>query len=195
MTSLASPAQPSGLVIAPDPYAVPPAPIAAAAAAAAATTDPYSDAASPAPAMAASAAPVVASSAAVGVAASAAAGVASPAAVAATAATSDKLNAGPGFPDVFLVEDIERRQGNVGDFLLAESDFVALSRVPRGLIRRQATRYRRYRRCATSEHYRQPGGPQHRKSFVPTLPFWSLFRVRHDAIPYQILRDNASTPG
>ncbi len=135
-----STAQPSGLVIAPDPYAVLPAPIAAAAAAAAAAADPNSDAASPAPAMAASAAPAVASSAAVGVAASAAAGVASPAAVAAAAAVSDKLNAGPGFPDVFLVEDIERRQGNVGDFLLAESDFVAIARVPRGRIRRQATR-------------------------------------------------------
>jgi hypothetical protein len=44
-------------------------------------------------------------------------------------AMADKLNGGLGRPDVFLVQDIERRQGNVGDFLFTESDFVALARV------------------------------------------------------------------
>lgn len=55
-------------------------------------------------------------------------------AVAATAAASDELHAGVGFADVFLIEDIERRQSDVGDFLLTESEFVAISGAPRRRI-------------------------------------------------------------
>jgi hypothetical protein len=44
-------------------------------------------------------------------------------------AVADKFNGGLGRPhDVFLIEDIERRQGNVGDFLFPEGYLVALSR-------------------------------------------------------------------
>jgi hypothetical protein len=147
--------QPFGPLIAPDPCAVNPAPIATTTAAAAAAAAAYadSDAASPAPvaaavAVAASAAVAVATSAAS--AASAAASVATSAASAASAAVAaaaDKLNSGPGCRNVFLIEHIERRQANVGDFLLTESDFVAVARVARRQIRCQATGYRGCAAC------------------------------------------------
>jgi hypothetical protein len=52
------------------------------------------------------------------------------AAMAAATAVSDKFYAGAGFPDILLIEDIERRQSDVGDFLLTESEFVAISDAP-----------------------------------------------------------------
>ena len=61
--------------------------------------------------MTASAASVAASAASVGVAAVA-------------ASVPDKLYAGLGRSDVFLIEDIERRQADVRDFLFTESDLV-----------------------------------------------------------------------
>jgi hypothetical protein len=139
------------VVRAPGLHAVNPAPIAsaavasaAAAAAAAAAADPNSDAACPAAVAVAASAPVpVATSAAPTASTAAAVAVASAAsaAVAAMAAVADKLYAGPGRADVFFVENIERCQGNVGNFLLTESDFVTISRVSRRHIRCEATGY------------------------------------------------------
>jgi hypothetical protein len=62
-------------------------------------------------------------------AAAAAAATASPAASAATSAAATSTTPGDFFAElrrcsVFLVEDIERRQADVRDFLLTEKDFV-----------------------------------------------------------------------
>src|SRR5262245_33166921 len=119
--------------------------------------------------MATSAAPVAASAASV-----AAAGVA-----ATTTAMSDKLYVGPGCPDVFLVEDIERRQGNVGNFLLTKSDFLALSGVPGRHVGWLSCGYRR---CAARQRQGQPGGPQQGHGAGSTLPLRSLLLVRHGGI-------------
>lgn len=65
-------------------------------------------------------------------AAAAAAASAASAASAAAASASRKLYARLGCSRVFLVEDIERPQTDVGDFFLAESDFMTRY----GLLRR-----------------------------------------------------------
>ena len=105
--------------------------------------------------------------------ASSASSTATTAAAAATAATSDELYAGSQCCDVFFVEDVERRQADVGDFLLGESDFVAHSSVRRRHIRRRPTG------CAARQRERQTGGPQHRQSFASALSLRSLLRARH----------------
>jgi hypothetical protein len=71
----------------------------------------------------------------------AAAAMAAPVAAAmAAVAAADKFYAGAGFPDILLIEDIERRQSDVGDFLLTESEFVAISDAPRRRIHCGAAR-------------------------------------------------------
>jgi hypothetical protein len=49
-----------------------------------------------------------------------------PSAASAASSPVGKLYAGLGHSDVFLVEDIERRQANVGEFLLAKKKFITL---------------------------------------------------------------------
>jgi len=49
----------------------------------------------------------------------------------------DELQLGLGRGDIFLVEHIERRQGNVGDFFLTKR-YVVVSGIPRNIC------YRRY---------------------------------------------------
>src|SRR5262245_53490072 len=129
-------------------------------------------------AAATSATPVATSAASVAASAAsvAAAGVVAAVAV---AAVSDKLYVGPGCPDVFLVEDIERRQGNVGNFLLTKSDFLALSGVPGRHVGWLSCGYRR---CAARQRQGQPGGPQQGHGAGSTLPLRSLLRVRHGGI-------------
>ena len=106
----------------------------------AAAANPDSDAASPvvAAASAASTAVVVTSAASAASAAMVAVTSAASAAVPVTPAAmavADKFNGGLGRPhDVFLIEDIERRQGNVGDFLFPEGYLVVLSRRQSGHI-------------------------------------------------------------
>jgi hypothetical protein len=100
---------------------------------AAATTPSTSDAASKASAASASAASASASPA--------AAAPASPAAPATSA--SDQLDAGRGQCGVFLVEDIERRQADIGDFFFTERDFVTGVGTPRRHIDCGANRLRR----------------------------------------------------
>ena len=94
-------------------------------------------------------------------------------AAAATAATPDELYAGPQCCDALFVEDVERRQADVGDFLLGESDFVAHSSIRRRPIRRRPTG------CAARQRERQTGGPQHWQSFASALSLRSLLRARH----------------
>src|SRR5262245_21202970 len=125
--------------------------------------------------MATSAAPVAASAASV-----AAAGVA-----ATTTAMSDKLYVGPGCPDVFLVEDIERRQGNVGNFLLTKSDFLALCGAPG---RHVGCLSCGYRRCAARLRQRQPGGSQQGYGACPMLPLRGFLCLGHGDLPYLLDR-------
>jgi hypothetical protein len=95
-------------------YSIAPPPAASTAAA----TPPKRNAASAASATSAAAASMTAS------AASVAASAASVGVAAVAASVPDKLYAGLGRSDVFLIEDIERRQADVRDFLFTESDFV-----------------------------------------------------------------------
>jgi hypothetical protein len=78
------------------------------------------------------------------VAASTAVAASTSAAVAATAAMADELYARLSCVFAFFVEDIERRQADVGDFLLTESDLIAISGV------------RRRHNCRPQDH--PPGG-------------------------------------
>ena len=91
-----------------------------------------STAAATATAAATSAAPVATSAASVAASAASVAAAGVVAAVAA-AAVSDKLYVGPGCTDVFLVEDIERRQADICDLLLIQRHF---------MVRRDAQRWR-----------------------------------------------------
>jgi hypothetical protein len=63
---------------------------------------------------------------------------------ASAAAASNELKAGG--DRSFLVEHIERRQADVGDFFLTEREFVARLYMPRRDIRGGASRLRRYAR-------------------------------------------------
>jgi hypothetical protein len=101
----------------------------------------------------ATAAAMVAASAAM---ATAAAMVAAMAAMA--AAVADKLYIRQRCSVGFLVEDIERRQADVGDFLLTESYVVTISGVPHWDICRPPGCCG----CDTRQRQRQSGGPQHR---------------------------------
>jgi hypothetical protein len=116
-------------------------------------------------------------------AASAAASAASAASAAATsaAATSGKLLTELERSGVFLVEDIERRQADVRDFFVTESDNLTRCR-----IRRRHIRYRSAGRCGCSgAHHRQrdPGESQHGHSFTSTLALRRALRLRHYRIP------------
>ena len=104
---------------------------------------------------AASAAPATPAASAAPVAASAAS-----AAVTAVAAVTafGKLYAGPRYSGAFLVEDIERRQADVGDFLLTESDFV-VSGVRRRHNLLLAHRAPRMRRSPATMLTRRPPKP------------------------------------
>ena len=167
-------------IVAPDPNTVLPAPVTARTASTASTAaaaPPNADATSAASAAAvvtASAAAVVTASAAAVVTASAAAVVTASASAVATAsaAVANKLYAGLGPSDVFLVEDIERRQADVRDFLFTESDFVRCR--PNGCSR-----------CAAHHRQGQPGCPQQRHGACSTLPLRRFLRARHvGVLPY-----------
>ena len=100
----------------------------------------------------------------------AAASAAVAAAVAPAAAMSDKLYVGLGGSDIFLDEDIERRQADIRDFLFTKSEVVTLSGVRR---RRGYPHFRAYGYGgrAARQRQRQPGGSQHREGFPVTLSF------------------------
>ena len=64
---------------------------------------------------------------------------------------------------VFLVEDIERRQADVGDFFLIKSN----DRTQCGVLQRRYIRCRRICGCAARHHQRHPGGS-------PRLDLWTV---------------------
>jgi hypothetical protein len=105
-------------------------------------------------------------------------------AAAATPTTSAAAATAPGYlhaaANVFLVEQMERCQADVGDFLVAESD--GLSRyIVRCLLHVRC----RHCRCGCASHQRQSqsGGPQGRgSSFCHTLRLRSLLHSSHSRI-------------
>jgi hypothetical protein len=105
-------------------------------------------------------------------------------AAAAAAATSAAAATAPGYlhaaANVFLVEQMERCQADVGDFLVAESD--GLSRhIVRGLLHVRC----RHCRCGCASHQRQSQsrGPEGRcSSFGHTLRPRSLLHSSHSRI-------------
>jgi hypothetical protein len=103
---------------------------------------------------------------------------AAPAASAASAAsaTSGKLLAEPGCSRGFLVEDIERRQAHVGDFLLAESDLVRRHGIPRLYI---CCRPSGCCGRAARQRQRHADESQHRYGFLPTPSLRNLLRMWH----------------
>ena len=80
----------------------------------------------------------------------------------------------------FPVEDVERRQADVGDFLLVESEHGRRCDVVQRTIRRR----RNCRRCAARHRQGHPGGPQCGQGCRPTLPRRRLFRVSHSRVSY-----------
>ena len=90
--------------------------------------------------------------------------------VTAVAAVSDELYVGLACSDILLVEDIERRQADIRDFLFTKSEVVTLSGVRR---RRRYPHIRAYRYsgCAARQRQRQPSGSQHGEGFATTLSF------------------------
>jgi hypothetical protein len=154
-----------------------PAPAAAAAAApakAAAASEAAAASAAAASAAAASEAAAAAVSeaaaAAVSEAAAAAMSAAAAAAMSAAAASSSKLYVWLRCSEVFLVEDMERRQADVENFFLTESKALKRRRILRRYIR-----YRSAGRCRP----RHPRNSQDGYSFIWTLPLRSALRLRH----------------
>jgi hypothetical protein len=88
----------------------------------------------------------------------------------------------------FLVEDMECRQTDLGNFLLAQRNFVSHSCVARQRIRCWRTAGSV---CSARQRQRQPGRPQNRHGFAPTLCLRSLLRARHVESPGQIIRVTA----
>ena len=83
---------------------------------------------------------------------------------------------------MFLVEDIERRQTNVGDVFLNQSDFGMCHCVPRRYIHCGPTGS-----CGRVAHQRQrhPRNAQDRRGFPPTLWFRNVLGTRHGKVlPY-----------
>jgi hypothetical protein len=108
-----------------------------------------------------------------------AAAAASASMAASAASPVGKLYAGPGCSGVFLVEDIERCQADVRDFLLTESDLVTHSGVLSRYIR---CRSLSCRGCAARQRQRQPSGPQQRYSARTTVSVRSWLRARHGRV-------------
>ena len=108
----------------------------------------------------------------------ASASAASSAAAAAASAASGILFA-PGGSSVFLVEDVERPQADVGDFFLTESD-LRWGGIPRRYIRR---RHSGCRGCAACQRQRHTDNPKHRYGFLRIFSLRSTFRLRHSLSP------------
>ena len=98
------------------------------------------------------------------------------AASAASAASGDDVLTKLRCFGVFLVEDIECRQADVGDFLLIESDFVTRGD---GLRRYYHCRPSGCCGCAARQRQRHPDGSQYRYSFLPIPSLRSMLRTWH----------------
>src|SRR5262249_43051735 len=103
----------------------------------------------------------------------------STAAAAAAAGPRGLLYAELGFASVFLVEDVERGQADVGHFLFAEKDLVTLRCVLGRRVRRRAGVCRR---CAARQRQGHAGDAQYRYGLAQTLSLRSLLRLRHSRV-------------
>src|SRR5262252_6393034 len=107
---------------------------------------------------------------------------AAPAAAAASAA-SGKFFPKSGRFGVFLVEDVERPQADVGDFFLTESD------LGRGGIPRRYFRGRHGGRCgcAARQRQRHADDSNNRYGFLRMFSLRSTLRVRHSRVLPRLL--------
>src|SRR4029077_7758397 len=80
---------------------------------------------------------------------------------------------------VFLVEDIERREADVRNFLLIERNFGK-----RCVVLGRYVRYRHSCRCTASQCKRCTGRRQSRSGYPPTHSLRSLLRARHSRASY-----------
>jgi hypothetical protein len=87
------------------------------------------------------------------------------------------LDASIRYVGVLFVEDVERRQADVGNFLLAEHDWGMREKI----VQRHGC-LRRICGCAARNCDRHPGhssGAERRQGFPSMLSLWSLLRARH----------------
>ena len=104
---------------------------------------------------------------------------------------SGQLYARPGVSLVFFVEEIERRQADVGYFLLIETGDPKRRRILPEYIgcrsgSRRRQRRRRHllrRRSAGRRCKRQPRDSEHGYSLAWTLPLRSTLHLRHSRVP------------
>src|SRR6516164_11134882 len=133
-------------------------------------------------AAAASAAPAAAAAAAAAAASAASAAPAASAAAAASAA-SGKFFPKSGRSGVFLVEDVERPQADVGDFFLTESD------LGRGGIPRRYFRGRHSSCCgrAACQRQRHADNSHYRYGFLRIFSLRTTLRLRHSRVLPRLL--------
>ena len=123
-----------------------------------------------------------AASAAAASAAAAAASTAS-AAPAAAAAASGKFFPESGRSGVFLVEDVERPQADVGDFFLIEGD-LGRGGIPRRYFRR---RHSSRRGRTARQRQRHADDSNHRYRFLRIFSLRSTLRMRHSRVLPRLL--------
>src|SRR6516164_5429884 len=116
-------------------------------------------------------------------AASAAAASAASAAPAAAAAASGEFFPKSGRSGVFLVEDVERPQADVGDFFLTESD-LGRGGIPRRYFR---GRHSGCCGCAARQRQRHADDSHHRYGFLRMFSLRSTLRVRHSRVLPRLL--------
>src|SRR6516164_10241014 len=116
-------------------------------------------------------------------AASAAAASAASAAPAAAAAASGEFFPKSGRSGVFLVEDVERPQADVGDFFLTESDLGRGGIPPRDFRGRHSGCCG----CAARQRQRHADDSHHRYGFLRMLSLRSTLRVRHSRVLPRLL--------
>lgn len=120
----------------------------------------------------------------------AAAGSATSAAMSATAAAkSCTFNSRCGVSEIVFVEQVERRQADVGDLLLIESRDLKQRRVPPKRVRcrsgGQRTQRRRRHLCwrpSRRRRQRHSGDSQHGRSLIWTFPLWGALRLEHSRV-------------
>src|SRR5262245_12324953 len=116
-------------------------------------------------------------------AAAAAAASAAPAAPAAAAAASGKFFPKSGRSGVFLVEDVERAQADVGDFFLTESD-LGRGGIPRRYFR---GRHSGCRGCAARQRQRHADDSRYRYDFLWIFSLRNTLRLRHSRVLPRLL--------
>jgi len=116
-------------------------------------------------------------------AAASAAAASAAAASAAAAAASGEFFPKSGRSGVFLVEDVERPQADVGDFFLTESD-LGRGGIPRRYFR---GRHSGCCGCAARQRQRHADDSHHRYGFLRMFSLRSTLRVRHSRVLPRLL--------